>query len=131
MSVVGHGIDLVAVAELQLWIDDPRDPFTQRCFRQAELDSIGSGPNRIERLAGRFAAKEAVLKALGVGFGDGVAFSDVEITQKSSGPPEVVLHGGAAIAANERRVAKWLLSISHERGMAIASAIALDNTAAA
>jgi len=130
MSVVGHGIDLVAVAELQPWIDDPRDPFTKRCFREAELDSVGNGPNRTERLAGRFAAKEAVLKALGVGLGDGIAFSDVEIIQNSFGVPEVVLHGGAALVANERGVAKWLLSISHEGGMAIGSAIALAKTAA-
>jgi phosphopantetheine--protein transferase-like protein len=68
VNVIGHGIDLVDVAEMRPWIKDPRDPLIPRCFVQAELDEIGDGANRIERLAGRFAAKEAVLKALGTGF---------------------------------------------------------------
>src|SRR5690606_35135019 len=76
VNVIGHGIDLVDVAEMRRWIDDPRDPLIPRCFVQAELDEIGVGDDRIERLAGRFAAKEAVLKALGTGFGAGVAFTD-------------------------------------------------------
>jgi holo-[acyl-carrier protein] synthase len=130
MSILGHGIDLVAIAELQRWIDDPRDPFTKRCFRQSEIAAIGNGPNRVERLAGRFAAKEAVLKALGIGLGDGVAFSDVEIIQKNFGPPEVALHGGAAAVAADRGVVSWFLSISHESGMAVASAIACGETPA-
>jgi phosphopantetheine--protein transferase-like protein len=68
VNVIGHGIDLVDVAEMRPWIEDPRDPLIPRCFVQAELDEIGDGANRIERLAGRFAAKQAVLKALGTGF---------------------------------------------------------------
>ena len=99
MKVVGHGIDLVIVADLQRWIDDARNPFVARCFAQAEIDEIGSGPNRIERFAGKFAAKEAVLKALGSGFGAGVAFSDVVIRGPLGAPPEVGLVGGAAANA--------------------------------
>ena len=129
MNVVGHGIDLVEVAALRRWIEDPRDPLIPRCFTDDELAEIGSGPDRIERLAGRFAAKEAVLKALGTGFGDGVAFKDVVVRRKPGGPPEVVLSGGAALAAQVRGVTGWRLSISHAGGMAIASAIALVDAA--
>ncbi len=100
MSVIGHGIDLVEVAALRRWIEDPRDPLVPRCFTTDEIVEIGEGPDRIERLAGRFAAKEAVLKALGTGFGDGVAFKDVVVRRKLGGPPEVVLSGGAALAAH-------------------------------
>ena len=57
MSVIGHGIDLVVVAELQRWIEDPRNPLLPRCFTEGELEEIGDGPNRNDRLAGRFAAK--------------------------------------------------------------------------
>jgi holo-[acyl-carrier protein] synthase len=110
MSVIGHGIDLVEVAALRRWIEDPRDPLIPRCFSADELTEIGEGPDRIERLAGRFAAKEAVLKALGTGFGAGIAFKDVVVRRKPGGPPEVVLSGGAALAAQGLGVTNWQLS---------------------
>jgi holo-[acyl-carrier protein] synthase len=125
VDVIGHGIDLVDVAELRRWIEDPRDPLIPRCFIQSELDEIGNGPDRIERLAGRFAAKEAVLKALGTGFGAGVAFTDVIIQRVLGAPPDVRLTGGAAQAAARLGVSAWRLSISHAGGMAMASALAL------
>lgn len=125
VSIVGHGIDLVEIAEMQRWIEDPGDPLIPRCFAQEELDEIGDSPDRIEHLAGRFAAKEAVLKALGTGFGGGVAFSDVVIRRAAGAPPEVRLTGGAAKAAAERGITAWRLSISHAGAMAMASAIAI------
>lgn len=125
MNVIGHGIDLVDVAAMQRWIDDPRAPLIPRCFVQAELDEIGDGPDRVERLAGRFAAKEAVLKALGTGFGAGVAFTDVMIHRMPGAAPEVRLAGGAAKVAETLGIVGWLLSISHAGGMATASVLAL------
>jgi holo-[acyl-carrier protein] synthase len=129
MTIVGHGIDLVDVAEIRRWIEDPRDPLIPRCFTQEELDEIGNGTDRIERLAGRFAAKEAVLKALGTGFGVGVAFSDVVIHRVAGLPPQVRLVGGAAKAAVERGINGWQLSISHTSTLAMASAIATFDAA--
>ena len=126
MKVIGHGVDIVAVSELQRWIEDPRDPLIPRCFVQSELDEIGDGSDRTERLAGRFAAKEAVLKAIGTGFGTGVAFTDVMICRSPGTAPEVRLSGGAAKAATALGVTAWKLSISHAGGMAIASALALS-----
>ena len=125
MNVIGHGIDVVVVADLRRWIDDPRDPLLPRCFVQAELDEIGDGADRVERLAGRFAAKEAVLKALGTGFGAGIAFTDVIIQRSPGAPPEVSLTGGGAKAAAALGITAWRLSISHAGDLAMASAIAL------
>jgi len=125
LNVIGHGIDLVEVAEMRRWIEDPRDPLVPRCFVQAELDEIGDGADRMERLAGRFAAKEAVLKALGTGFGAGVAFTDVVIHRAPGAAPEVRLNGGAAKAAAALGVTAWRLSISHAGGLAMASVLAL------
>jgi holo-[acyl-carrier protein] synthase len=125
MNIVGHGIDLVEIAEMRRWIEDPRDPLIPRCFVREEIDEVGDGPDRIERLAGRFAAKEAVLKALGTGFGAGVAFSDVIIYRAAGAPPQVRLTGGAAKAAGELGIVEWRLSISHAGAMAMASAIAI------
>jgi len=129
VNVVGHGIDLVEVAEMRRWIEDPRNPLVPRCFVQVELDEIGDGPDRIERLAGRFAAKEAVLKALGTGFGAGVAFTDVVIHRAPGAAPDVQLAGGAAKAAAALGVTTWRLSISHTGGLAMASVLALGSEA--
>lgn len=131
VNVIGHGIDLVDIAEIRRWIEDPRDPLIPRCFVQVELDEIGDGADRIERLAGRFAAKEAVLKALGTGFGAGVAFSDVVIHRAPGAAPEVQLAGGAAKAAAALGVTAWRLSISHAGGLAMASVLALGSEAQA
>ena len=125
MNVVGHGIDLVEIAKMRRWIEDPRDPLIPRCFVQAELDEVGDGVNRIESLAGRFAAKEAVLKAIGTGFGAGVAFTDVMIHRAPGAAPKVRLSGGAAQAAKALGVLDWQVSISHAGGIAMASALAL------
>ena len=125
VNVIGHGIDLVQVDALRRWIEDPRNPLLPRCFVQSELEEIGDGPDRIERLAGRFAAKEAVLKALGTGFGAGVAFTDVLIRRAPGTPPQVHLVGGAANAAAALGVSEWRLSISHIADLAMASALAL------
>ena len=128
VNIIGHGIDLVDIAEMRRWIDDPRDPLIPRCFVQVELDEIGDGPDRVERLAGRFAAKEAVLKALGTGFGAGVAFSDVVIHRAAGAPPQIRLTGGAAKAAVDLGIIEWRLSISHAGAMAMASAIAIGDS---
>ncbi len=126
MKIVGHGIDIVDVSKMRRWTEDPREPLIPRCFLQAELDEIGDGVDRIERLAGRFAAKEAVLKAIGTGFGAGTAFTDVMIRRAPGTAPEVILSGGAAKAAAMLGVTAWQLSISHAGGMAIASVLALS-----
>ena len=125
MNVVGHGIDLVDIAKIRRWIEDSRDPLIPRCFVQAELDEIGDGVHRIERLAGRFAAKEAVLKAIRTGFGAGVAFTDVVIKRAPGAAPKVRLSGGAAQAATALGVTDWQLSITHAGGIAMASVLAL------
>ena len=128
LNIVGHGIDLVDIAEIRRWIDDLRDPLIPRCFVHEELEEVGTGSDRIERLAERFAAKEAVLKALGTGFGGGIAFSGVIIRCEAGGPPQVRLTGGAAKAAAERDITEWRLSIAHTADLAIASAIAIGST---
>jgi holo-[acyl-carrier protein] synthase len=127
VKIVGYGVDLVDIAEMRGWIEDSRDPLIPRCFIQEELDEVGEGPDRVERLAGRFAAKEAVLKALGTGFGGGVAFSDVVIHRAAGSPPQVRLTGGAAKVAAERGITAWQLSISHTSAVAMAGAIAIGS----
>lgn len=90
--------------------------FLQRIFSQTELDYCSG---RAERLAARFAAKEAVLKALGTGL-RGIGWHEVEIRSESNGQPQLLLHGRAAIAARSHRVESWSVSLSHADGLAIA-----------
>jgi holo-[acyl-carrier protein] synthase len=122
--MIGHGIDLVDVTSLKALIAVPGRHFLDRCFTPAEQAAAGDGPNRFDRLAGRFAAKEAVMKALGTGFGGGIGFLNVEILTLPSGAPSVLLNGAAAERARSLGVTRWLVSTSHDGGMAIASAIA-------
>ena len=127
MTVIGHGIDIVDIDELSKWIEDPRNPLLSRCFVSEELDRVGEGPDRGQHLAGQYAAKEAVLKALGTGFGSGVALTDVVIHAQTNMAPTVSLTGGAAKAAAAQGIATWHVSVSHTDTIAMASAIAVGD----
>ena len=83
----------------------------------------GRVPDPGPRLAARFAAKEAVLKALGVGIGS-AAFRDVEVVRAESGEPHLVLTGSAAALAHARGVTRWHVSLTHTDTVAVASVVA-------
>lgn len=129
--IIAHGIDLVDIASTEKMLGDPSGQFLARCFTPAEQASAGYGQERSGRLSGRFAVKEAVMKALGTGFGEGVGFLDVEVVTAASGAPSVVLHGQARARADQLGIVQWLVSTSHEGGLAIASVIALGDQPAA
>ncbi len=95
-----------------------------RLFTPAERDYCASQREPAACFAARFAAKEAVLKALGTGLA-GCRWHDVEIVRRASGRPEVRLSGGAAREAEKRGIGEILLSIAHEREYAVAFAVAL------
>ncbi|MEX0887000.1 MAG: holo-ACP synthase [Phycisphaeraceae bacterium] len=127
MDVLGHGIDLVDTQRIERMIAAHGDRFLERCFTAAERAYFArvSDRRRVEHVAGRFAAKEAVLKALGTGLAGGITWLDVEIERAATGAPGVHLAGRAAAVADTLGVCRWTLSISHVAGMAMASAIAL------
>lgn len=123
MKPYGHGVDLVNIDEMSEFAMDA--DAIERCFTKGEQDRFPTGPTRTEHIAGRYAAKEAVLKALGTGQGNGIAFCDVIIERTDGCPPTVRLTNGAARAAEAARIVGWLLSITHTRQAALASVIAL------
>jgi len=125
VNAVALGIDIVEVKEIKRLAEMPAEHFLARCFTAAELADAGQGVNRADRLAGRFAAKEAVMKALGTGWGDGIAWTDIEIHTAMSGAPSVVLHNAASKAAESLGITKWLVSTTHAGGLAVANAIGL------
>lgn len=129
MRIVGHGIDIVEIEHFRRLCQDGSDDALARSFTRAELAHSAEGADRAERLAGRFAAKEAVLKALGVGWTHEIAWTDIEVAALPSGAPTVTVRARCAEFATERGVTSWLVSISHTSTVAMASVIALSDSA--
>ena len=130
MDVIGHGLDIVEVDFFtRLCEEQAADELLARQFTPEELAQADSRPNRAQYLAGRFAAKEAVLKALGVGWTQDIAWTDVKILSLASGAPNVVLKARCAEIAVERGITSWEVSITHTTTIAAASVIALSSGA--
>jgi holo-[acyl-carrier protein] synthase len=123
--VVGHGIDIVEVEHFRRMCQAHSDEVLSRTFTPAELAQGREAPDCAERLAGRFAAKEAVLKALGLGWTHEIAWTDIEIAALPSGAPTVIVGGRCGELAVEHGVTSWLVSISHTAAVAVGSVIAL------
>jgi holo-[acyl-carrier protein] synthase len=124
MQLIGHGIDLVEVERIRDAIERHGERFLRRIYTTGEQAQAGDGPLRIQFFAGRFAAKEAVMKALGTGWSRGVAWTDIDVRRLPSGKPELTLSGRCAEIASGLGVARWELSITHTVGHAAASAVA-------
>lgn len=125
MSVVGLGLDLVEVARIRALLERNGDRFKERVFTAGEIDYCDSCANAAIHYAARFAAKEAVAKALGTGFSEGVSWRDVEVRRSIQGQPSVVLHGSAVQVAESLGVRRWVLSLTHTEVSAAASAVAM------
>ena len=127
MAILSHGVDLVEVARIERMLESHGDRFIQRVFTDGEQAYAESGAGgRAERYAARFACKEAVFKVLGTGWGQGVAWSDVDVLRTASGQPEIKVSGVAAERARGLGVKSWFVSITHTGGLALASVIASD-----
>ncbi|HXY92661.1 MAG TPA: holo-ACP synthase [Acidimicrobiia bacterium] len=123
MSVIGVGTDLVEVARFRTAIERTAS-LPQRLFSEAERAYASDQHDPAKSLAARFAAKEALMKALGVGLGD-IDFHDVEVVREEGGAPTLVVRGRAETLASERGVTRWLLSMSHTDSTAMAVVIAV------
>ena len=122
------GIDAIEIERIAGTLARHGERFVEKVYTEAERDlAAGRGhptEGRAEFLAGRFAAKEAVLKVLGTGWAMGLGFQDVEILRDPSGRPHVVLHGPAADLAKSLGFGRILVSITHTRRTALAVAAA-------
>lgn len=123
--MAGIGVDIVEIDRIkQILQRTPR--FEERVFTPKEREWASRRRNPFVTYAGFFAAREAVLKALGTGFGSGVGFADVWVDHDSKGRPVARLEGGAKEAAASQGISEVFLSISHTGGLAIANALAAD-----
>jgi holo-[acyl-carrier protein] synthase len=127
MDVICHGIDLVDCNRIQELRDKHGKRFLDRVFTAAEQAYSQRHRLQVERLSGRFAVKEAVMKMLGTGWQSGIAWTDIEVVNDALGRPEVKLSGKVAAKAKELGIEQVSVSITHTSGLAVASAIALGN----
>jgi holo-[acyl-carrier protein] synthase len=125
MEIVAHGIDLVDCPRIEEMVARHGERFVQRIFTAAEQAYAEANKNKIEKLAGRFAAKEAILKLMGTGWRGKIAWTDIEIINNSSGQPEVTLGGEVEKIADKLGIKHISVSITHTANFAIASAVAL------
>lgn len=125
MRIVGHGVDLVRVPRVADLIERHGLRFLNRIYTQREQAYADARPKRrVEHLAARFAAKEAILKALGTGLSGGISWTEAEVINEPSGRPTVQLHGKALVVAEGLGISTWHISLSHTSDNALASAIA-------
>lgn len=122
MTLIGTGIDIVEVARIERMLSRQKRKFLDRVFTKAEAEYCMKKAQPAIHLAARFAAKEAVGKALGTGFSKGVRMRDIEVVAGDKGSPRVKLHGAAARRYDALGGAKILLSLSHTSEHAVAHA---------
>ncbi len=124
MNTIGVGIDLIECARIRdLW-SRHGDRVTDRLLTPAELEYVRRySADVVQRLAGRFAAKEAILKVLGTGWRGKIAWRDMEILNNPAGQPQVTLTGECARVAESLGIARILVSITHTANYAAATAI--------
>ncbi len=129
MEIVGIGTDIVECLRIGRMIEQHGELFLTRVFTEREIRYCQGRRHSTEHFAGRWAAKEAVLKCLGTGWRRGIAWTDIEVRNELSGQPRVHVCGAAKDQAEQLRIADILLSISHCRAYATAYALAVREPA--
>jgi len=124
--IVGTGVDITEVGRVAEAVERFGERFLRRVFTPAEVAYCSSKRNKIERLAARFAAKEAALKALGTGLRHGITWQQVEVRRQPGSRPTIALSGVAAQYAARLGVKHVSLSLSHTAEQAIAMVILED-----
>ena len=122
MPIIGTGIDIEEVERIDRLLQNRGKKFLERVFSRGEAEYCMRKMRPAEHLAARYAAKEAVAKALGTGFSRGVRLRDIEVVAVDKGPPEVKLHGGAAKRLAALGAEKVVISLSHTKEYAVAHA---------
>ncbi|HEX2456376.1 MAG TPA: holo-ACP synthase [Vicinamibacterales bacterium] len=124
MTIVGLGVDLTDIPRLAAVFERYGERFLRRVFTDGEIAYCTKRRDPAPHLAGRFAAKEAAMKALGTGHSRGVLWRDIEVI-RLGGPPRLQLHGAAARHAARLNVRDSLLTITHSDALAMAQVLLL------
>ena len=129
MKILGIGSDVVECLRVARMIEHHGEQFIHRVFTPNEVKFCNRSPVATQQSAGRWAAKEAVLKALGTGWSKGVQWTDIEVHNESGGRPRIRLAGAARDLCERRGIGDILITISHCRTFAVAYALALRHVA--
>lgn len=128
MEILGIGTDIVECLRIARMIEQHGELFLTRVYTAREIRYCQARKYSTEHFAGRWAAKEAVLKCLGTGWRKGLCWTDMEIRNDTEGMPSLKLFGGARERAESLRIADILVSISHCRAYATAYALAIGGS---
>ncbi len=129
VMIISTGVDLAEVERIRAALENPRigKRFRERVYTESEIAYCEQKQRgKYESYAGRFAAKEAVMKALGRGWGAQVRWLDIEVARARSGKPEIVLHDKTARRAAQLGIQRWSLSITHTKEHGLAFVVAED-----
>jgi holo-[acyl-carrier protein] synthase len=126
MPIFGIGTDIVECVRIRKMIERHGEMFLRRVFTEREIAYCQARKRAMEHFAGRWAAKEAILKSLGTGWANGIAWTDMEIRHDRLGKPHVHVAGAVKEYMLQMRIADILISISHCRAYAVAYALALQ-----
>ena len=121
--IIGLGVDIAEIDRIEAAIKRHGEAFLRRVFTRSEIDYCERHRNRYERYAGRFAVKEATMKALGTGWSRGVRWVDIEVTRLPTGRPTLSFHGATREHAERLGVRNVNLSITHSGNTAFAQVI--------
>jgi holo-[acyl-carrier protein] synthase len=126
MAIVGTGIDIVECLRIAQMIERHGELFIARVYTDAEIEYCTARKAATQHYSGRWAAKEAVLKALGTGWRRGISWRDIEIRNDQKGAPTVNLRAGARDVMEKAGIRRLHVSISHCRNFAVAHVVAED-----
>jgi holo-[acyl-carrier protein] synthase len=126
MNIIGIGLDATDIPRVAEVFERYGDRFLRRVFTEGEIAYCTRRRNPVPHLAGRFAAKEAAMKALGTGHSQGVLWKDIEVI-RGGGPPRLQFHGGAERRAASMRVRRSLVTITHSDSLALAQVLLLGD----
>jgi holo-[acyl-carrier protein] synthase len=121
--IIATGIDMVEIARVEKVFARRGERFRDRVFTQSEIEYCERRAGRLESYAARFAAKEAVMKALGTGWAEGVAWREIEVINNEGGAPALRLDGRALERMRELGAKRAHLSLTHTRDLAVAQVI--------
>lgn len=121
--IVGLGLDIAEIDRIKAAIERHGTPFLERVFTPNEVAYCERYKNKFERYAGRFASKEAAMKALGTGWSGGVRWRDIEVVREASGKPSLQLAGAAGEIADRLGVKTIAITITHSGNLAVAEVI--------
>jgi holo-[acyl-carrier protein] synthase len=126
MNIIGLGMDATDLPRIADLLERYGDRFLHRVFTDGEISYCTKRRNPVPHLGGRFAVKEAAMKALGTGQSRGVVWKDIEVV-RAGGPPRLKLHGGAARRAESMGVKQSLVTITHSETLALAQVLLIGD----